>query len=190
MLVGPDLVLAGADVGGAALPEAMARQSPRLLAIGNHLPRPRVRWVETPRGPMVEELFGHAGRRQPLFHLDGFVSLAGQAPDGRERILVGDSRMAVRDVDDARLPLAGQSLADELDEIAAILAAMADVEVLRNPLVIAALDDRALPLVAPDPCSRSSPAPTGSTRSCGRSMRAARGPYASGAGAPSPRTAC
>ncbi len=39
VLVGPDLVLAGADVGGAMLPEAMTRQSPRLLAIGERLPR-------------------------------------------------------------------------------------------------------------------------------------------------------
>ena len=146
VLVGTDFVLAGADVGGIEFAHAMteAGQAVRLLAIGNPLPGPSVRWLETADGPLVEEAFGHAGRRQPLFHLDGFVSLAGPGGDGRQRILVGDSRMAVRAVDNGRLPLNRQSLADELDEIATILASSPDVEVIRNPLVIAPLDDDGL----------------------------------------------
>ncbi len=52
--------------------------------------------------------------------------------------------MAVRDVDDARLPLTGQSLADELDEIAAILAAMPTWRFSAIRSSSAALDDDGL----------------------------------------------
>ena len=146
VLVGSDLVLAGPDLGGVAFARGVteAGQTVRLLATRDRLAGPSIRWIDTPDGPAVEESLGHAGRRQPLFHLDVFVSLAGRGADGRQRILVGDSRMAIRDIDNRRLPLDRHSLVDELDEIAAILGGSPDVEVIRNPLVIAPLDDDGL----------------------------------------------
>ena len=46
----------------------------------------------------VEEVYaGNApGTRQPIFHIDMFVSLAGRGDDGRYRVLVGDPREAAR----------------------------------------------------------------------------------------------
>jgi hypothetical protein len=46
-------------------------------------------WRHDPAPGIVE-----AGSRQPVFHLDVFVTPAGPGPDGRERLLVGDPALA------------------------------------------------------------------------------------------------
>ena len=148
ILVGNDFILIGADCGirqDRSPPPAWRALDPTRTAfvVGTEAayPRSTVRLIETSTGPMVEEQFGHAGLFQPLFHLDAFISLAGPGVDGRERVLIGDSRMAVAIVNDRRLPGGDQSLADRLDEIARTMAASDRFAVVRNPLPIVPIDD-------------------------------------------------
>jgi hypothetical protein len=147
ILVGPDFALVGADTDQRfveAVTEKGRSSSRRIVSLDMSLPAPSIRWVHSATGAIVEEVYGHAGRRQPLFHLDGFIALAGTAPDGQHRLLVGDSRLAARIADDPRLPLGPQSLADELDAIAGELGSHPEFVVVRNPLPIAAVDDTGL----------------------------------------------
>ena len=112
VMVGSRSVLVGADSaipseelnGGGTLPIVEGELRTILVGLRAALPQRRVRLMNGAIGPFVEERFGHAGRYQPLFHIDGFVTFAGPAADGREVILVGDSRLANRIVGD-KLPL-------------------------------------------------------------------------------------
>ena len=87
----------------------------------------------------IEDVYaGNApGTRQPIFHIDMFVSLAGRDAAGRARILVGDPREA------ARLQrLAGQphAMAPVFDDIARDLASRG-FAVTRTPLPLVYSDD-------------------------------------------------
>ncbi len=77
------------------------------------------------------------GTHQPVFHIDMFLSLAGQDADGRQIILVGDPAMAAEILG---TPLHPHSLADCFDEIADDLVAQ-DFTVIRNPLPMIYMDD-------------------------------------------------
>lgn len=77
------------------------------------------------------------GTYQPLFHIDMFISLAGAGPDGRERVLVGDPRMAA---EITGLPLPAGFQAEPFDEIAQSLTEK-NLAVWRNPLPIIAVDN-------------------------------------------------
>lgn len=77
------------------------------------------------------------GSRQPIFHIDMFMTLAGTAPDGRQRILLGDPLWASE--------LTGVALPEgfpvkAFDQIAFGLR-LRGYEVLRNPLPFIYFDD-------------------------------------------------
>jgi len=94
------------------------------------------------RGEAWQELVhfrNRAGSRQPVFHIDTFVSLAGRGAHGRERVLVGDPRAAAALI---RHPLPAHALAECFDEVAAGLAD-AGLEVHRNPLPLMWMDEPA-----------------------------------------------
>jgi hypothetical protein len=92
---------------------------------GNHL-------VEVRGEYWLNVVDGGRGQRQPIFHIDMFVSLAGRGPDGRYRVLVGDPGAA-----DELMSWAPEAheLRAEYDEIAAQLQAL-DFDVRRTPLPI------------------------------------------------------
>ena len=72
-----------------------------------------------------------SGTHQPVYHVDMFVTLAGRGPDGRYRVLVGDPALA-SDILDEQLPEHAHGGA--FDEVAAALAAIDGLDVIRNPL--------------------------------------------------------
>ncbi|WP_337658909.1 hypothetical protein [Sphingorhabdus sp. Alg231-15] len=75
--------------------------------------------------------------RQPIFHIDMFMTPAGPGSDGRERILVGDPAMAAQILHDPLHPLA---LAERFDTIAADLKARG-FDAIRNPLPMIYMDN-------------------------------------------------
>lgn len=77
------------------------------------------------------------GTRQPIFHIDMFVSLAGRGADGRARVLVGDPRAAARLTNE---PLQPHAMAPVFDDIARELARRG-FAVTRTPLPLVYSDD-------------------------------------------------
>lgn len=86
-----------------------------------------------------EEIYaGNApGTRQPIFHIDMFVSLAGRGDDGRARVLVGDPRLAAQLTGE---PLQPHAMAPVFDDIARDLGRRG-YAVLRTPLPLVYSDD-------------------------------------------------
>ena len=111
------------------------------VPVGTRLPVPAAarREFRLEGASWTEEI--HAGNepgtRQPIFHIDMFVSLAGRAADGRERVLVGDPREAATLTGE---PLQPQALAPVFDDVARDLAARG-YDVLRAPLPLVYADD-------------------------------------------------
>ena len=86
-----------------------------------------------------EEVYaGNApGTRQPIFHIDMFVSLAGRGADGRYHVLVGDPREAARLTGE---PLQPHAMAPVFDDIARDLGRRG-FAVGRAPLPLVYADD-------------------------------------------------
>ena len=78
-----------------------------------------------------------SGTRQPIFHIDMFVSLAGRGDDGRARVLVGDPRLAAQLTGE---PLQPHAMAPVFDDIARDLGRRG-YAVLRTPLPLVYSDD-------------------------------------------------
>jgi hypothetical protein len=77
------------------------------------------------------------GSRQPVFHIDMFMTLAGAAPDGTQRILLGDPVWASELIG---LPLPDGFPVRAFDQIEFGLR-LRGYEVLRNPLPFVYFDD-------------------------------------------------
>jgi hypothetical protein len=84
-----------------------------------------------------EVLHTGAGRNQPIFHIDMFISLAGRGPSGRYRLLVGSPPEADRLLGRPSLP---QALSEIFDDVARQLETQG-FEVIRNPLPLTYVDD-------------------------------------------------
>jgi len=128
ILVGDDFLLIGADdlcwslrQGWIACRDGETENAAVRRALRLRLDRGRTAHVVTARAPVhhqttramrdrgekwTERLyFGNvAGTRQPLFHIDMFISLVGRTDDGRFKLLVGDPRMAATMVGNAGWP--------------------------------------------------------------------------------------
>jgi hypothetical protein len=163
VLVGDDFILMGADYPVASLvhladflvPEAgetkpdlvhrMYRQyfgkNRKLVYVGSKIRIPSGgRKKFTKNGETWKELYlqnNEKGTVQPLFHLDMFLTLAGRSPDGKYRVLVGDSRMGARMLGHKVSPYA---MAEAFDDIADTMQNLG-FEVIRNPLPTVYLDD-------------------------------------------------
>jgi hypothetical protein len=111
------------------------------VPVGTRLPVPAASRREFRLGgaSWTEEI--HAGNqpgtRQPIFHIDMFVSLAGRGADGRYRVLVGDPREAARLTGE---PLQQHAMAAVFDDIARDLAGRG-YAVTRTPLPLVYADD-------------------------------------------------
>jgi hypothetical protein len=101
------------------------------------VPAERTRQIEVNGEPWTESIYrGNAvGTRQPLFHIDMFISLAGRGEDGRYRVLVGDPREAAELLGEELRP---EAMAEVFDNIARQLSR--DFDVIRNPLPLTFLD--------------------------------------------------
>ena len=77
------------------------------------------------------------GSRQPVFHIDMFMTLAGHSPEGRSRVLLGDPIQASALIG---APLPDGFPTTAFDEIDAELR-RAGCEVIRNPLPFVYFDD-------------------------------------------------
>jgi hypothetical protein len=103
-----DVTLAGADCRlTPALRQALGNGRRLVVLGGDAYPERHLRL--RPDADIVEECGGHCGARQPIFHLDAFVTPAGRTEDGRARVLVGDSRLAASLLGEA-LPAGDQAL--------------------------------------------------------------------------------
>jgi len=78
------------------------------------------------------------GSRQPLFHIDMFISLMGRQPDGRYKLLVADPSMAASLLGGVDWP---DPMQEAFDDIARQLV-QDGFAVERNPLPLAFLDNR------------------------------------------------
>lgn len=111
------------------------------VPVGTTLPVPAasVRQFQLDGASWREEIHaGNApGTRQPVFHIDMFVSLAGRGADGRYRVLVGDPREAARLAGE---PLQPHAMAPVFDDIARDLARRG-FDVIRTPLPLVYADD-------------------------------------------------
>ena len=111
------------------------------VPIGSTLPVPSAqgREFELDGQTWTESLYaGNApGTRQPLFHIDMFISLAGRGEDGRYRLVVGDPRQAARILGTALQP---HAMAEIYDDIANQLDEQG-FDVHRNPLPLVYADD-------------------------------------------------
>jgi hypothetical protein len=162
VLVGDDFFFIGIDYPTKTLSQGIVRPAPgqrpievlhelygrffdeerRPLFVGSTLPVPQAqaREVEIGGQPWTEFVYqgNAAGTRQPLFHIDMFISLAGRAgEDGAYRVLVGDPREAATLMGEPLLP---EAMAEIYDNIAQQLR-RAGFEVIRNPLPLTHVDD-------------------------------------------------
>ena len=111
------------------------------VAVGTTLPVPAAtrRAFRLQGAEWVEELYAgnEPGTRQPIFHIDMFLSLAGRGADGRYRVLVGDPREAARLTGEALQP---HAMAAVFDDVARDLAGRG-YDVIRTPLPLVYADD-------------------------------------------------
>ena len=78
-----------------------------------------------------------ANTRQPIFHIDSFITLAGRNQDGQYNILVGDPRYAVNELS---MQLPKHAMAEIFDDIADQLSLLG-FSVIRNPLPLVFYDN-------------------------------------------------
>jgi hypothetical protein len=113
----------------------------RFLSVGSTVPVPAetLRLVEEDGEVRVDEVYlgNTPGTRQPLFHIDMFITLVGRGPDGRFRLLVGDPRRAAEVL---RLGPWAYAMEPVFDSVASTLAARG-FDVRRNPLPLASVDE-------------------------------------------------
>ena len=84
----------------------------------------------------TEVLYAGTGTRQPIFHIDMFISLAGRSESGRYRVLVGSPAAADRILGRRPLP---HALDPIFDDVARNLGRMG-FEVIRTPLPLVYVD--------------------------------------------------
>jgi hypothetical protein len=112
-----------------------------LIVVGSRIPVPSEGSVEvTHQGEQWVDVFylgNSEGTRQPLFHIDMFITLAGRSPSGTYRLLVGDPRLAAETLD---VPVPPYALVEIFDDIAEQLTD-GGFEVVRNPLPLVAVAD-------------------------------------------------
>lgn len=91
-----------------------------------------LRWREA-----LDRGLSRSGTRQPVFHLDMFMTLAGRGPDGRLRVLVGDPSAASVLIG---LPLPEGVRQQAFDDVACLVERQG-CAVIRNPLPFIYHDD-------------------------------------------------
>jgi len=145
ILAGTDFLLVGAD-SASGLPDlGTSCTLPKPNIIETRVPVPgfdqsfESRDIEIGGQPWRELCYrgNRAETKQPFFHIDGFLTIAGKGVDGRDRMLVGDPGMAAEALE---MDLPDHSLRAAFDDIAAQLDD-AGFCVVRNPLPLVFQDD-------------------------------------------------
>lgn len=110
----------------------------RMFFPGTRLPVPQQQEgpIQVDGSQWTERRFIGTGDRQPIFHIDMFISLAGRGNDGRYRLLVGSPAAADRILGRRTSRYAMQEV---FDDMAARLRAEG-FDVLRNPLPLTYVD--------------------------------------------------
>ncbi len=151
MLIGDDFLIVGADTMTVIGEDAESQLSAAIeelegkpcdiIVIGSPDDAPAQRSIASQAGDEEWRQIFHyrskEGTRQPIFHIDMYVTLAGRGDDGRYRVLVGDPAMAA---DILETPLHPLALADHFDAVADDLAARG-FAVTRNPLPMIYMDE-------------------------------------------------
>lgn len=137
ILIGQDHILVGADSPEIAQLDFGNREIISIDApdCPEEISHPAMRGDE--QWQQIFHYHNKSGTRQPIFHIDMFMTLAGKDADGRERILVGDPAMAAEILETPLHPLA---LAQHFDAIADDLTATG-FAVIRNPLPMIYMDN-------------------------------------------------
>lgn len=115
----------GREVVVIASTQAVPEQFSRTIELGDQ------EWQQ------IQHYLNKTGTRQPIFHIDVFLTFANVNAHGQQRVLVGDPRLADKLLN-RQLPV--DNLAAHFDDIAAQLAALG-FEVLRNPLPLIYMDE-------------------------------------------------
>ncbi len=165
VLIGDDFVLIGADYpentknliqdsGNIIVPEGadvdtFVKQlyektfdsNRQIIYVGTELPVPQetVRQISVNGEIWTEVIYSGTGTKQPIFHIDMLISLAGRDANGKYRLLVGSPTYADRILD---RPPVEHAIAEIFDDIAQNLQNLG-FEVIRNPLPITYVDDAA-----------------------------------------------
>jgi hypothetical protein len=144
MLIAGDFVFIGTDSLDAVSAHAITTLIPlhyKIIPIGCADPVPEQLALNVRSGGAKwREIFHHhnrPGTRQPLFHIDMFMSLAGRDADGQPILLIGDPSLAAQILDTSPHP---RSLGTCFDAIADTLIAQG-MSVIRNPLPMIYMDD-------------------------------------------------
>jgi hypothetical protein len=101
------------------------------------VPQYQVRPVIVNGEQWQEEVYLGTGIAQPIFHIDMFLALAGRAPNGKYRLLVGSPSLADSILGRTTVE---HSMSIIFNSIASNLAATG-FEVIRNPLPLTYVDD-------------------------------------------------
>lgn len=120
---------------------ALLDSSRELLYVGSTVPVPaeQERTIVVDGDEWTEVVFygNEEGTVQPIFHLDMFITPAGRDAAGRRRVVVGDPRLAAKELG---VPLWRHSMAGVFDDIARGLERRG-FAVHRNPLPLVYVDD-------------------------------------------------
>jgi hypothetical protein len=105
-----------------------------LKRVGSRVRVPTEKSIEYTRDGVtwVDQVYlgNEEGTKQPLFHIDMFITLAGRSPEGVYTVLVGDPQLAAKILGH---PVSEYAMAGVFDDIAAQLADDG-FNVIRNPL--------------------------------------------------------
>ncbi|KAF3888950.1 MULTISPECIES: hypothetical protein [Nostocales] len=110
----------------------------QLIYIGTELPvpQPQERPITIDGEEWTEEIYTGTGKKQPIFHIDMFISLAGRSSSGKYRLLVGSPTYADQILGQEPVD---HSLGEIFDDVAKTLEARG-FEVIRNPMPLTYVD--------------------------------------------------
>ncbi|GAA6621945.1 hypothetical protein [Scytonema sp. NUACC26] len=110
----------------------------KLIYVGTELPvpQPQTRPITIDGEEWTEEIYTGTGEKQPIFHIDMFISLAGRSPSGKYRLLVGSPTYADKILGQESVD---HALGEIFDDVANTLQNLG-FEVIRNPMPLTYVD--------------------------------------------------
>jgi hypothetical protein len=110
----------------------------KLIYVGTKLPvpQPQTRPITIDGEEWTEEIYTGTGTKQPIFHIDMFISLAGRNPSGKYRLLVGSPTYAYKILGQEPVE---HAIGELFDDVAKTLQ-NEGFEVIRNPMPLTYVD--------------------------------------------------
>ncbi|MCP3915101.1 MAG: hypothetical protein GY711_06070 [bacterium] len=141
VLAGAGFALVGRDVLSSHSAHGRATRAALVERLQAELGVPHVLAIGSD-GPIEFPVAAFQGKRQPIFHIDAYLTLGGTTAQGRELVFVGDVRLAKRVLGE---PAPGPQVSGPFDAVAGWLAAYAGpgprFEVRRLPLDLSIAHD-------------------------------------------------